>query len=241
MQGRVMLVVLIAGVLAVGCASAQEKQARAEQKQARAQAKAEEKQRKEEAKLMAKEDKARREEEQALAEKQRKEEQKMEKEQRHAIGADMIRDERHVRALDRFVQAESAAGAREDAMLNDAHFDGGELNALGRSKLALIARATPSGSSQPVLVYVSGASDAAEARSASAQAYWKASPYSAMTLQLKPGVNEAVVSPAAAGIAGLKKMEESSRETAGGTAMGTDTTGSRGRLGNTGSSGSTSP
>src|SRR5262245_48215294 len=38
-----------------------------------------------------------------------------------------------------FAEAQAAAGAREDGMLYERHFDGDQLNSLGRAKLELMA------------------------------------------------------------------------------------------------------
>jgi hypothetical protein len=202
------LMVVIAGSLAVGCASKQQKAAASEKKLAQQQAKAEQKRQQQEAKRLAALEKSRYEEDRRLAEKHRKEQAKYEREQREAIGSDFIRDERLVRSVDRFAQGTAAAGAREDAMLNDSHFDGGELNALGRSKVALIARSAE-GSKQPVAIYVGGVDEAAsQPRIAAVQSYLQASPHADLKLELKPGFSDTPLTPASSGIAGLAKMDK---------------------------------
>jgi hypothetical protein len=204
---------VVAMVFAVGCASKQTKMARAEQKEQKAQlkaqqeqAKAEQKAQQAEAKRLAAEDKQRREEDARMAAKVRKEHEKYEKEQREAFGSDVIRDERMPRQVDYFDRALAAAGANEDLMLNDAHFSNGELNSLGRSKVALIARAAPAG--KPVVIYVTGDEKANQPRVASVQNYWKAMPYSDLELQVKPGINDAQMTDTSVGIKGLAKQEK---------------------------------
>src|ERR1051326_1677055 len=56
------------------------------------------------------------------------------------------------KSVDRFLEIQAANGARNDATLYPSHFDGGELNALGRSKLALLMHGGRTG--QPTVVYL---------------------------------------------------------------------------------------
>src|SRR5438309_10999343 len=50
-----------------------------------------------------------------------------------------------------FADAQAAAGARDDAMLYNRHFDGDQLNSLGRAKLELIAQSNDN--TQPVAIH----------------------------------------------------------------------------------------
>src|SRR6186997_2510542 len=50
-----------------------------------------------------------------------------------------------------FCEAQAAAGAREDGMLYERHFDGDQLNSLGRAKLEMIAQSDDS--TTPVKVH----------------------------------------------------------------------------------------
>ena len=253
MQGRmgVTLVAVVAMGLAVGCASKAQKQAKAEQKQAKAeqqqtakaakqQAEAEAKAQKAEAKRLAAEDKARKEQDAKMAEQVRKENAKYEREQREGFGTPFIRDERDGRAVDRFVKAESATGAYEDLMLNDSHFDSaGNLNSLGHNKLALVAHASPTRGAAPVTVYVGGIDDkAAQPRIAAVQSYLKSTPSADLGIQVKGGMHDMHMTPAATGLKGLTKQDKAAVS----TASGTSSSGSSGSgSGSSGSSSSTTP
>jgi len=246
----VALVAVVAMGLTVGCASkaqktaqADEKQFKAEQQQsakaAKQQAEAEAKAQKAEAKRLAAEDKARREQDAKMAEQVRKENAKYEREQREAIGADIMRDERDVRAVDRFAKAESATGAYEDLMLNDSHFDSaGNLNSLGQSKLALVAHGSPTRGAAPATVYVGGIDDkAAQPRIAAVQSYLKSTPHADLGIQVKGGMHDMHMTPANTGLKGLAKQDKAALS--GGSSSGRSTGSSSSGSGSSGSSSTT--
>jgi hypothetical protein len=94
-------------------------------------------------------------------------------------------------------------------MLSDDHFDGGELNSLGRTKLKLIAVGRPVESKAPVVVYLNTTdSKMVDERKAAIESYWKGSEYADIALNVKNGVNDNVTSPAQPNINALKKIEE---------------------------------
>ena len=218
---------LTASLLVAGCQTPQQKQADQEKKMAMEEQKREQqaaeaaakqqhdqavadaKRQQEDAKRMAAEEKAQHEADAKLAAEQKKQDDELAKQEKNAFAAGMIRDEHKVRSVDRFVLAQSAAGARDDAMLNDSHFDAAELNSLGRVKLGLIGHAVPKGSTAPVLVYVNTANaELAQIRMAAVAAFWKDSPYSDLNLQLKSGTNDEVSYPAKDGIKALDRMDK---------------------------------
>ena len=110
-------------------AKRQKEEAAAEAKRQKEQAAIDAQREKEEATRMAEADKKQRAEETKTATAAKAESDQYEKDSKDEIGHDIMRDERHVRTVDRFVLAQSAQGAREDATLSDQHFDGAELNA----------------------------------------------------------------------------------------------------------------
>ena len=57
------------------------------------------------------------------------------------------------RAIDRMSEMQAINGAHNDATLYPQDFDGGELNALGKSKLAMIIKGTPSGQATVVTLW----------------------------------------------------------------------------------------
>jgi len=206
-------------------AKKQKEVAAAEAKRQKADAAAEAKRQKEQAAIDAKlqaEENARMS---AAAKKQQAEEAKAsaaakaeadqyEKDSKDEIGHDIIRDERHVRTVDRFVIAQSAQGAREDATLSDQHFDGAELNALGRAKLYLMGKAGVKG---PVTVFLNSTDlKLNEGRQLAIEQYWKGSAYSETALVVKPGMNDDLTYPVKPGLDAIKRMESKKSDNASG-------------------------
>jgi hypothetical protein len=147
------------------------------------------------------------------------------------IGEPYIRPENYTSLFDRHTQAMSAAGAAQDASLYDQHFDGAELNALGRSKVALMLQGAPR--NEPLTIYVppSGPSERVQARLASVNQFWRDSQWAAMQVQTKQGVAPENTTSAAQGLAGLRRLEREQQEggTTGGGAQTGDTVGTTGR------------
>jgi hypothetical protein len=227
MRGRMGLTLIAVAMFAVACQTPAQKehkkQMQEEKKMAQAEAKrqkevaaAEAKHQKEEAKAQAEENKRMAEENKRIAaenkkkaDEQAKADAKYEKDNKEAFGAESFRDERDVRSVDRFLLAQSAAGAKEDAMLSDDHFDGNELNELGKTKMKLIAHARHAGSTEPVIVYINSTdTKATDARHAAVESYWKASVWSDVALNVKNGVNDNLSSPAKPNLDAMKRMNE---------------------------------
>jgi hypothetical protein len=150
------------------------------------------------------------------------------------VGNPYHKPENDTYALDRMFEGMSAAGAVDDATLYDQHFDGGELNSLGRSKVALMLEAAPK--NEPLTIYIptAGSDERAQSRMDAVNKFWKDSQFVAVQMQTKQGVNPNNTSPASIGLAGLRKLD---KEQNGGTSSGSSSSGS----GSSGaSSGSTS-
>ena len=120
------------------------------------------------------------------------------------------------RAIDRFVQAQSAAAARADATLSNAHFDhDGGLNSLGRAKLDHMLRDDEA--SWPLVVYLDvrdpGAGGAGIARGPAADRCEDASRrYLAdrglkdAAVEFRSGPNLGYTHPARDGVRGLARL-----------------------------------
>ena len=200
-----------------------EAQAQAAKKQAEVQAKADKKRAAEEAKLA----KA-----QARKRKNQKPVQYADDEE-WVIGHPYSVPENHPRSFDRHVQAMAAAGAADDTSLFDQHFDGGELNALGRAKVALMLQAAPKNTPLTIYVPTGGADERVQARLSAVETFWKDSKWSDLQVQARAGVDTRHMTPASVGLAGLRKMESgegqgarSDNQSSGGSVSGS-TTGSR--------------
>jgi hypothetical protein len=148
------------------------------------------------------------------------------------IGDPYIRPENHTRLFDLHMQSMAAAGAAYDSSLHDQHFDGTELNALGRSKVALMLQGAPK--NEPLTIYVppTGPTERVQSRLASVNRFWRDSQWAAMQVQTKQGVNPETAASAAEGLAGLRRLEQQDEEggtITGGTGQSGDTVGTGGR------------
>jgi hypothetical protein len=132
------------------------------------------------------------------------------------IGDPYIHPENYTTLFDKHAQAMAAAGAAADSSLYDQHFDGTELNALGRTKIALMLQAAPK--NEPLTIYVppTGANERVQARLAAVNKFWRDSQWAALTVQAKQGTNPETSASAAAGLAGLRKLEKEEGQAQGG-------------------------
>ena len=140
--------------------------------------------------------------------------------------------------------ASLAAGAANDATLYDQHFDGTELNGLGLSKVALMLQAAPK--NEPLTIYIppSMSPERVQQRLAAVNRFWRDSQWAAQRLQMKQGSNPDINTSAAAGLAGLRRMEKEQMQQAGvtgGPGQSVDTTGMSGGGSGGGGGGSGSP
>jgi hypothetical protein len=193
MRGRITLGLLLGAAILVGCASDSRT---AEQKR--------------EAKRM---EQARREQEK-LEEQARKDEERAEKkragDRKWELGQHMFRHEDEPTLVDAHAERYASNGAAYDASFSDVHFDGGELNALGRSKLGLLLSAAATTS--PVTVYVAGDPNLTNARLASLNKNWKSSKYPDIQLTAKEGRNPLVMYPAWTGLRAVQRVDKEKTE-----------------------------
>jgi hypothetical protein len=108
----------------------------------------------------------------------------------------------------RINKAQSAAGAKEDAMLYDMHFHGSELTSLGQGKLDLIAKGTVAG--DPVTVYLNMPHDKIADRQAAVTSYLKNDGISEDKIIVAEGPNPNLTTPTAYNIGGLYKPQGTS-------------------------------
>jgi hypothetical protein len=117
-------------------------------------------------------------------------------------------------------EAQAAAGARSDATLSLAHFDGGALNSLGQSKLDLITSNLPD--EGPVTIYLDVPADGplAQARKDAVAAYLTDSHLTPDQFSLVDGPNNATWTPAASALTNMSKTETDSTTGSSSTASG---------------------
>ena len=105
-------------------------------------------------------------------------------------------------------QAQSAAGAKEDAMLYDHNFHGGDLNSLGQGKLDLIVKGTPTG--DPVYVYLNMPHDQVAGRQTAVTAYLKSAGVAEDKIIVAEGSNPNLSTPTAYNLGGIYKQDGTS-------------------------------
>jgi hypothetical protein len=111
------------------------------------------------------------------------------------------------RATANIENAQAAAGARHDATLNDAHFDGAALNSLGQAKLDLITQSLPD--EGPVSIYVDfpAGDQFTQARKDAVTAYLVDSHLTADQFKLVDGPNDATWTPSMVALTNMSKTE----------------------------------
>ncbi|HEX2972528.1 MAG TPA: hypothetical protein VHP11_09345, partial [Tepidisphaeraceae bacterium] len=136
--------------------------------------------------------------------------------------------EGQVRDVDRMAAAQAAAGARADAMLYPRHFDGGELNSLGQSKLHLMVADKPA--NQPLVVYLNWPADnpLATDRRGAVEKYLRDAGLVEEQIELKDGSNPEAVGSTEAALTRLPKAESGSGGAMGGTVITTEPPGMAG-------------
>jgi hypothetical protein len=115
-------------------------------------------------------------------------------------------DERDMHTVDEFVMASAAAGAREDAMLFESHFDGERLNSAGKAKLFLMLE---NRAEAPIDIYVDlPANDPlANQRMHAVKDYLAKTGLGGSGVQVKEGDNPAVRTAAARGLLDYHKTD----------------------------------
>jgi hypothetical protein len=111
-------------------------------------------------------------------------------------------------SIGRISQAQSAAGAKEDAMLYDMHFHGSELTSLGEGKLDLIAKGTPAG--DPVTIYMNMPHDQIADRQLAVTTYLKNAGIAEGKIIVAEGPNPNLTTPTAYNITGVYKPDGTS-------------------------------
>jgi hypothetical protein len=160
------------------------------------------------------------------------------------IGYPQMKPENYQRLFDQHAQTMAAEGQAEDATLSDADFDGAELNATGRSNLALALQAARANNKLTLYVGTTRGNDEMMGdRAAAIDRYIKSSPWSSVAVTTRHGLNTTNTTSVLPGINALKRLDKE----AGGsgnnsmTSSGADTTGGRSRMGSgSSSSGSSS-
>jgi hypothetical protein len=100
-------------------------------------------------------------------------------------------------SVDRLIESQAAMGAKSDATLYPQHFDGGELNALGRSKLALIMRANAQSPRTVVYMDLGRPNDMTTPRRGSVERFWRDSMSGQTQLEIRDGMNTGMTYSAA--------------------------------------------
>jgi hypothetical protein len=159
--------------------------------------------------------------------------------QKKVIGYPDMKPENRQRIFDQFAQTMAAEGQAADATLSDADFDGAELNATGRSNLALALQAARVNNKLTLYVGTTrGNSETMGDRTAAVERYIKASPWSSVAVTTRQGPNTTNTSSVLTGINALKKLDKESGGSGSGNMSSGDTTGGRCRLGSGSSSSS---
>ena len=102
-------------------------------------------------------------------------------------------DQDHATPVGLVVQAQAAAGARQDATLYDCHFRSDRLDPLGQGKLSLMVKGTAVG--DPVEVYLDMPADQAAARRPAVVAYLADVGVAADKVELAVGPNPHCTTP----------------------------------------------
>ena len=129
------------------------------------------------------------------------------------------------RATHAFTAAHAQAGARHDATLQSHHFDGNELNSLGRAKLDHFVTARARGGTTPTTapatqpatttIYLNLPGDGADARRSAALAYLVENGIDENEVKFVAGPNLTVSSPAAAHMSRMSRTEGQSTDAGG--------------------------
>ena len=122
---------------------------------------------------------------------------------------EVFRPDDQPRAVHRFANAQSAAGARHDATLRADHFDHGTLNSLGQEKLDLMLK--DDDAADPLVVYVDVPSNPDESGQASrmdsVKVYLKDRGLQDRQIRLEAGANPSARGPAAPGITAKRLID----------------------------------
>jgi hypothetical protein len=122
-----------------------------------------------------------------------------------------FRPDHEIRPIHTVLYTQATNGARNDATLNDAHFDGNALNSLGEAKLRMMA---DSDNAAPLIVYMNVPSDHPDtaSRNESVRRYLSASGVASNRFKLEAGPNPNSRSFAARHLADWKKLDDATTE-----------------------------
>lgn len=125
---------------------------------------------------------------------------------------DFFDGEHDARIIRQTADYQAMLGAQADPTLYPCHFDGSNLNALGKSKLeAIIANGAPA------KLYIDGSNDSADGYRASVNSYLAAAKVAEGSVTIETGVAPGSSSGAAPAIARMEKAESPSRTSASNT------------------------
>jgi hypothetical protein len=124
-----------------------------------------------------------------------------------AHGEDFYTDKDET-AVGKLAKAQCSVGAKQDGMLYDQHFHGGDLNSLGQVKLNLIVKGTPAG--DPVYVYLNMPHDQVAARQSAVSAYLKTAGIPDTKVIVAEGPQTNPTTPTAYNLGGLYKADGTS-------------------------------
>jgi hypothetical protein len=121
-------------------------------------------------------------------------------------GEEFVGDRETVSAVDKFAAAQISSGARTDATLRAYHFDGAQLNSLGRDKLRSMLK--DDDACEPMVVYLDlKGTGEVTARREAVSAFLMDEGLLESQLQLKEGSNPANTTPAVSGLKALAAGE----------------------------------
>jgi hypothetical protein len=125
--------------------------------------------------------------------------------------ADAFASDPAVPSVQQIVTAQTATGARDDGTLRSMHFDGGQLNSLGRQKLDLMAR--DEDASSRILVYLDLPTDAPVKRARGAVTdFLKSLGVADAQIQIEDGPNPSATAPASKSIADQQRLSDDKKD-----------------------------
>ena len=121
------------------------------------------------------------------------------------VRGDEFRPNEEARAIQNIEAVQAARGARQDAMLYSAHFDGGQLNGLGRQKLDLMLQ--DEATAPPVVVYLDVPQETLEPARRSVTGCLRGRGLSETQVALRDGPNPSSHAPATDALAALQAIQ----------------------------------
>jgi hypothetical protein len=122
------------------------------------------------------------------------------------IGYPYSQPENRQTLVDAQEQAMAVAGARFDATLYDADFDGGDLTAVGEGKVAMMLNNAPANRAMTIYIFAGSPENVMQARQASVDKMIHDPAYAGAQVTVKAGSNSALSTPALPGLAAIKRL-----------------------------------